>query len=142
MAQSEYRTPEQIKDWCTSFAKENSQFVTLKELTKSPGGKGVVLLEISSQKGNEPDLPAVLLVANMNGSRPLSSEGAIYLAKNVIEDPAKLNKRSYYIIPCGNPDAAGRYFDRVKSINPGNDIPTNDDLDNNTKFNFFHGYLI
>lgn len=86
-----------------------------------------MLLEICSQK--DPILPAVLVVANMNGLRPLSSEGAINMAKSVIDDPTKLEKRSYYIIPCGNPDAAGRYFDKVKSINPGNDLPTNNDLD-------------
>lgn len=130
MAQSSYKTPGQINDWCTSFAKENSQYITLKELAKSPGGQSVMLLEICSQK--DPILPAVLVVANMNGLRPISSEGAIFLAKSIIDDPAKLEKRSYYIIPCGNPDAAGRYFDEVKNINPGNDFPTNDDLDEQT----------
>ena len=46
----------------------------------------------------------------MDGTVPLSGEAALYLAKSLCEKADLRADRTWYILACGNPDAAARYF--------------------------------
>lgn len=128
-----YRTPEEINRWLNSFVDSHPKTVKLHKIATSPGGTGVIIAEIGKEISVDPKtLPAVLVVANMDGLRPLGSEGAIHLAESLVKNEDLLAKRSWYILAQGNPDAAARYFDRIKLINPGNATPANNDMDENT----------
>ena len=70
--------------------------------------------------------------ANLEGDRPLSTEGAIFLAETILSEPAHYDSSNWYILPLGNPDAAARFFSSPLYGDSRNDLPTNDDKDDQT----------
>ncbi|MBN2409433.1 MAG: hypothetical protein JXE07_06820, partial [Candidatus Aminicenantes bacterium] len=102
-------------------------------LAKSPGGRDLVVLEVGPETGKSmKTLPAVFVAADMEGMVPISGEAALYLAKLVLEKPELRTDRTWYILPCGNPDAAARFFDKPLRRCPRNAAPVNDDRDDKT----------
>jgi len=102
-------------------------------LTDSPGQRPLHLIRI----GEDPESvsssnPSVFVGANFEGNRPLTTEGAIFLAETIVADPAHYESLNWYIVPMGNPDAAARYFKAPLSDDSRNDYPTNDDRDEQT----------
>lgn len=129
----DYKSPNEINQWVQNLNARYPQKVKLHKIAVSPGGKDVYLVEIGTEVNeSEKTKPAVLLAANLDGLRPIGSEGAIFLAEKILKTEDLISKRTWYIIPLGNPDAAGRYFDKIKLENPGNNSPVNNDLDENT----------
>lgn len=128
-----YKNPDEINAWMNSFSQKHNKIVKLYKLAESPGGKVVNLLEIGTEINNsEKTKPAILAVANMNGERPLTSAGALFLAEQLVAKKELLAEKTWYLLPVGNPDAAARYFSNVKMINPANNLAVNEDLDENT----------
>lgn len=72
--------------------------------------------------------PAILVVANPDGITPLATEGALYLAKYIL-DSVTDNRFNWYILPNLNPDAAAKFFEKVKQFDTGNNNAYNDDMD-------------
>ena len=96
----------------------------------SPGGAEVGMLEIGKEiKPEKKKLPAVLMAANMEGTRPLTTEGAMFMASWLVENENALDKNSWFILPLGNPDAASRYFSKLKYESTANALPANNDMD-------------
>lgn len=100
----------------------------LHEIAVSPGGEPLIILEIGS---NQDDCPAVFAGANFEGNYPLVTEGALMLAKMVLDSSKYSSGLKWYILPAPNPDAAKGFFSKIKYNRTVNDITINDDVDEN-----------
>jgi hypothetical protein len=132
-APSPYHTPAGINEQLTSLAKSQPGEVTLHQLAKSYQGTDYQIIEISS-KANPANKkkPSVLVVANLEGTAPLASEGALYLIGELLKKPEQYKDITWYVLACGNPDGAGRYFQKPLLADGRNFRPWNDDMDEQT----------
>ena len=128
-----YHTPAAIDSALKDFARSHPATAKLHTLARSAGGRDVLMLEIGPEiKNAKKTLPAALVVANMEGTVPLSSEAALYLIKLILAKPDVHKNLTWYVLPCGNPDAAIGYFQKPLKMNPRNTTPVNDDQDDQT----------
>jgi len=128
-----YHPPEAINAALRDFARAHPASTRLHTLAQSAGGREVLLLEIGPEvKKDQKILPAVLVVANMEGTVPLSSEAALYLIKLILAESDVRKDLTWYVLPCGNPDAASGYFRKPLRVDPRNASPFNDDRDDQT----------
>jgi hypothetical protein len=128
--QGAYKLPGQVNDWLESTQKSNSSISRIHNIADLPQMKKLLMLEIGMEiSETEKNLPAILVAANMDGSLPLTTEGAIALINEIISDKSHYSERTWYIIPCGNPESADRLFSKPRFENSRNDTPNNDDLD-------------
>ncbi|KAF0237483.1 MAG: hypothetical protein FD181_1876 [Prolixibacteraceae bacterium] len=98
----------------------------LHTVATSPGGEPVTILEIGA---NQKNMPAIFVGANFEGNVPLSSEGALYLAKLLLDSAQYTKNLKWYILPNPNPDAAKGYTDKVKYGRTVNNFEINNDTD-------------
>ena len=133
LAFDSYHTPAAINAALNDLARANPATTKLHTLARSAGGRDVFMLEIGPETGkSQKTIPAVLVVANMEGTVPLSSEAALYLAKLILQKPDVHKNLTWYVLPCGNPDAAIGYFQKPLKLDPRNATPINDDQDDRT----------
>ncbi|MCP4152087.1 MAG: hypothetical protein GY757_30380, partial [bacterium] len=125
-----YHSPTGINKVMKTLAKGNSKIARIHKLAVTPGKIPLLLLELGPETGkNKKTLPAVFIAANMEGSVPISSEAALFLAQSIIEKPDARKDKTWYILPQGNPDAAVRFFKKPLFVDPRNTRPYNDDMD-------------
>jgi hypothetical protein len=130
LAFDRYRKPEELAAALRDLARANPGFARVHTLAKSAGGRELVLLEVGPETAKTAKtLPAVFVAANMEGTVPIAGEAALYLAKLVVEKAEARADRTWYILPCGNPDAAARYFAKPLYRDARNARPHNDDQD-------------
>ncbi len=128
-----YHTPEELNTMLQDFARSNPSITKIHELAHSAGKNDVLLIEIGREVAKASrSLPAALVVANMEGTVPLASEAALYLIRLILEKPDIYRDLTWYVLPCGNPDAAIRYFVKPMVLDPRNAAPVNDDMDDRT----------
>jgi len=128
-----YHTPAAINTALKDFARANPASAKLHTLARSSGGRDILMLEIGPEVKNvKKTIPAVLVVANMEGTVPLSSEAALFLIKLILEKPGVHMDLTWYVLPCGNPDAAIGYFQKPLKMDQRNSTPINDDQDDQT----------
>ena len=128
-----YHTPAAIDAALNDFARANPATAKLHTLARSAGGRDILMLEVGPEvKNAKKTIPAVLVVANMEGTVPLSSEAALYLIKLILAKSDVHKNLTWYILPCGNPDAAIGYFQKPLKMDPRNTTPINDDQDDQT----------
>jgi hypothetical protein len=77
-------------------------------------------------------VPAIFVGANFEGNVPLSTEGALYFAKMLLDSTQYTKNLKWYILPNPNPDAANDYFANVKYERVVNDFMINNDADEAT----------
>lgn len=125
-----YHKPEELTAAVQDLARANPGFAKVHILAKSLGGRELALLEIGPEIAKTAKtLPAVFVAADMEGTVPISGEAALYLAKLVCEKADMRSDRTWYILPCGNPDAAAAYFAKPQRRDARNARPRNDDQD-------------
>ncbi len=130
---SDYKTPEQVRSWIKQIENEYAGLVRPVNIASSPGERPLYLVKIGKNMDqNEHSLPSIFVAANLEGNRPLSTEGAIFLAESILSDPSAYDSLNWYILPLGNPDAAARFFESPLIEDSRNDLPTNDDRDEQT----------
>ncbi|TNF40363.1 MAG: hypothetical protein EP310_09035, partial [Bacteroidetes bacterium] len=100
--------------------------VKIHNIASSPGGEPVTILEIGANLKN---VPAIFVGANFEGNVPLSTEGALYFAKMLLDSAHYTKNLKWYILPNPNPDAAKGYFESVKYERAVNDFAINNDAD-------------
>ena len=100
--------------------------VKLHQVAISPGGNPVTIIEIGKDKN---DAPAIFAGANFEGNIPLATEGAIKLAKILIDSSDFRPDIKWYILPLPNPDASAGYFNKVRYNRRVNDFEINNDVD-------------
>lgn len=115
------------------LAKNYPQFVKVRSLTKTVGGKEIWQITIGT--GNVDSKPAILVVGGVEGNLPLSTELAIGFAENILQgtntDSIKtlLNKTTFYVFPNMSPDAMEQYFAALQYERQGNATVTDEDRD-------------
>jgi hypothetical protein len=128
-----YHKPEEIAAALQDLAKANPAFAKFHVLAKSPGGRDLVVLEIGPETAKTAKtLPAVFVAADMDGTVPLSAEAALWLAQTLCGKADLRADRTWYILACGNPDAASLYFAKPQRLDSRNGRPRNDDQDDAT----------
>ncbi|MEN6561456.1 MAG: M14 family zinc carboxypeptidase [Acidobacteriota bacterium] len=128
-----YHRPEEIAAALQDLARANPSFAKAYVLAKSPGGRDLVLLEVGPETAKAAKaLPAVFVAADMDGTVPIAAEAGLWLAKSVCAKADLRADRTWYILACGNPDAAARYFAKPQLRDARNGRPMNDDQDDAT----------
>lgn len=128
-----YHGPAELVSAMKELASAHPGLVRIHSLEKSPGGRDLIVVEIGPETAVEKkESPAVFVAANMEGTVPIASEAALFLARAIIARPDARSERTWYILPCGNPDAAARFFVRPLLRDPRNARPYNDDMDDRT----------
>jgi hypothetical protein len=128
-----YHSPAEINQALQSFARANSKLTEWIEIASSPGGAAVNLLYIGPEAGNKNKrLPAILVVANLEGTVPLASEAAMFLIRSILEKAECRQDKGWFILPLGNPDAAAKYFSKPLLQDSRNLRSHNDDMDDRT----------
>jgi hypothetical protein len=125
---SRYHTPDETGNLLKSLNLAYPSATALHTIATSPGGKPVYVLETGA---NLKDKPAIFVGANFEGITPIATEGALYLAKLVLESEYG-KKFKWFIMPLPNPDAALSFFKPVKSEDAVNSMALNNDVDNLT----------
>ncbi len=111
LAFDRYHTPQDAVAALLAFDKANPARTALHRIATSRGGIELLALEIGPDAGKKVrQAPAVLVVANMEGVLPLTTEAALSLADRCPADANAAKSLTWFILPNGNPDAAGRYF--------------------------------
>ena len=98
----------------------------LHTIATSPGNEPITILEIGS---NLEDAPAIFVGANFEGDNPLSTEGALYFSKMLLDSINYTKNVKWYIMPQPNPDAAAGFFAPVKHGLTVNSYEINNDAD-------------
>ncbi|HSO77110.1 MAG TPA: M14 family zinc carboxypeptidase, partial [Bacteroidales bacterium] len=124
-----YGDPSEVNKRIEQIRLNSGGLVKVNKLAVTPGGADLLMMEIGSSGAKN---PAVLVVGNMSGVTPLSTEAALSLAERIVADKKAAAGLTWYIIPSGNPDAAARYFLKPLYSDTGNDTPFNDDTDDQT----------
>lgn len=125
-----YRSLKEIGALLNSVAARHADSARLRVLGQTPAGEDLRLLELGLQ---DPEAPAILVVANMEGNCPIATEAALELTDLLLGDwKDELTKRRWFILPVGNPDGYSAYFLRPLTADFGNARPFNDDNDDAT----------
>jgi len=125
-----YHSPDQVQTWIKKIEASHPGIVSSVKIASSPGERPLQVIRIGKELTTETEtVPSIFVGANLEGNRPLATEGAIYLAETILSDPAHIDSLIWYIMPVGNPDAAARFFETPLYEDPRNDLPTNDDRD-------------
>ncbi len=133
LAFDRYHSPPEIAKALKSIARSHAALTELSDIATAAGQGKVSVLYIGPEAGSpKKRLPALLVAANLEGTVPLASEAALFLARLLIEKPESRRDRGWYIVPLGNPDAAGRFFAKPLLRNGRNLRPYNDDMDDRT----------
>jgi hypothetical protein len=128
-----FHTPAEVDKALAEFAQANPQVTKLHRLGTSPGDRAVILIEIGPETGRaSKTLPAVMVTANMEGTVPIATEAALFLIQELLSNPEARGDKTWYVLPCGNPDAAAGYFAKPLKLDPRNTRPYNDDMDDRT----------
>jgi len=128
-----YHTPQEANAALVALNKANPARTALHRLATSRGGIDVTVLEIGPDAGKKArQFPAVLVVANMEGVLPLTTEAALSLAERLLADAGGAKALTWYILPNGNPDAATRFARKPLLADERNAGAWNDDLDDAT----------
>ena len=72
---------------------------------KSWTGLPIEALVLSENFLNAEKQPAILVVSGLDGSRPSSVAVAVAVAAKLLASPTTMHGTTFYIVPCGNPDA-------------------------------------
>ncbi len=128
-AGGKYHTNSEVQQILAKLQSGNPSAVKIHDLTTSPGGESLQVLEIGA---NLKDVPAIFVGANFEGNVPLSTEGALYLAKMLLDSAQYTKNLKWYILPNPNPDAAKGYFAKAKYERVVNDFAINNDADEAT----------
>lgn len=125
-----YHTPDELMKALASFVGSFPKITKLHKIAVSPGGKTINFIEIGSEiNKKKKNFPAVFVVANMEGTVPLSSEAAMHLIQSILKKPEVRKDKTWYVLPLGNPDAAVKYFSKPLVMDARNNRPHNDDMD-------------
>ncbi len=121
-----YRKNSEVQKALISLQEKAPTRTALHKIAESPGGEPINVLEIGKDLKN---VPAIFVGANFEGKTPLSTEGALYLAKMLLDSTAYTKNVKWFILPLPNPDATVGYFSSPKWERTVNDFVVNDDKD-------------
>ena len=121
-----YHNHSEVQLALKELQQNNPELVRLHTIATSPGEEAIVVLEIGK---NSAKSPAIFVGANFEGNIPLATEGAIALAKMLIDSSKYTLGLRWYILSLPNPDASKGYFAEKKYERSVNDFAINNDMD-------------
>jgi hypothetical protein len=134
-----FHAPAEVVALLKAMAGGNPERASYISLGKSSGGAEIGALRIAAKAPSGPDpdeRPAILVSANIEGVHHAGTEAALFLADKLLSSQAKdksvaelLERRTIYIAPLLNPDAASAYFAAPRFERRTNARPLDDDLD-------------
>ena len=123
---NKYHNPLEVESFLKQLNENNPSTTRLNTIALSPGGIKILVLEIGM---NPQTKPAIFVGANFEGNVPIATEGALGLAKMLIDSAKFTAGLKWYIMPMPNPDALQGYFATVKYGRTVNDFSVNNDMD-------------
>jgi hypothetical protein len=125
-----YHPPQEVNAALLALATSNPTTTAIHRIASSPGGTDLLAVEIGPETGKKVrKLPAVLVVANLEGTYPIATEGALFLAQKLLQSPEATKSTTWFVVPVGNPDAAARHFRKPLASDERNASKWNDDVD-------------
>ncbi len=125
-----YSTPQELNDIIKALNREKPDLTAIHEIGRSPGGEELLVLEINPHIGDKAHrIPAVFVVANLEGTVPIASQAAIFLIYELINGEAAKRDLAWYLLVNGNPDGAARFFAKPMFAGGWNESARNDDMD-------------
>jgi hypothetical protein len=121
-----YHTVGEVQQILKKFQQNHPAKIQVHTIAASPGGEEITVLEIGK---DQKSAPAIFVGANFEGNIPLATEGALRLAKMLLDSSAYTSGIKWYILPMPNPDAAKGYFTGAKYDRTQNDFTINNDMD-------------
>ena len=98
-------TPQQALEAARGLVAADPARCAMRPIGTSLAGHPIEMLVLSEQCATADTRPAVLVVSGIDGNRPSSVGIAVDAARTLLKDPKQLEGRTFYIIPCANPDA-------------------------------------
>jgi Zinc carboxypeptidase len=133
LAAATYHSPLEANAALVAINKANPALTALHRIATSPGGVELTVLEIGPEAGTTTrKVPAVFVVANLEGVLPLTTEAALALAERLTTGGGAAQNLTWFILPNGNPDAAGHFFRKPLVADERNASKWNDDMDDQT----------
>lgn len=132
-AQAQYSDYKTMAGKAGLLAKQYPDLCTVKSLTKTAGGKEILLITVGT--GNKDEKPGIAVLGGVDGSHPLGKELASGFAESIIRESASedikklLDKVTFYIFPDVSPDATEQFFSAIKYERNINARSTDDDRD-------------
>jgi len=121
----------QLKAWQAQYP----ALARVESIGKSAGSREIQILRLAGP-GQAESRPAVLVSANLEGSRVVGTEAALRLAEKLLSGYAKdkniaalLDARTIYVAPLLNPDGTEAYFGPIRTARFGNARPVDEDAD-------------
>jgi murein tripeptide amidase MpaA len=134
-----YHEPHQVAEMLGELAGRFPNLAVVRDIGKSAGGTTLFLLELADRSQNFPPpdaRPAILVSANLEGNHLLGTEAALMLAERLLVDRTVdpqlkelLERRTVYVAPLLNPDAAAAFFATPKHERTSNNGPCDEDVD-------------
>jgi hypothetical protein len=125
-----YHTPQELNAAVSAINQANPALTAVHRIGQSPAGRDLIVLEAGPEIGSKVRrAPAVFIVANLEGTIPIASEAAVFLAQQVIGNAETRKDLTWYILASGNPDGAARFFAKPLFASGRNDSAHNDDMD-------------
>jgi hypothetical protein len=132
-----YHSPAKVNAQLRAWYSEFPQLTKVISIGKSAGNTELLVLRIAGKGSVEPDSrPGIFVSANSEGAHLVGTEAALMLIQKLLTKSSTdekitnlLEKRTVYVAPLLNPDAAQSYFSRVRWEHNTNAEPTDDDTD-------------
>ncbi len=132
-----YHSPADVNAQLRAWNSEFPQLTKVISIGKSAGNKDLLVLRIAAKGSVDPDSrPGVFVSANSEGAHLVGTEAALMLIQKLLTGYSVdekitelLGKKSVYVAPLLNPDAAQSYFSDVQWEHNTDAKPADDDLD-------------
>lgn len=134
-----YHKPKEVNSFLKSWSSKYPQLTKLINIGKSSGKNDLFVFRIAAGSKGSPgpdSRPAVFVSANIEGVHPVGTEAALMLIQKLLTKygsdskiTSLLEKRTIYVAPLLNPDAAYSFFARIRIERRRNNNPVDDDLD-------------
>jgi len=121
-----YKTNPEVQKALSDLQGKSPSLTALHKIAESPGGEPIYVLEIGKELKN---VPAIFVGANFEGKTPISTEGALYMARMLLDSVSYSGKFKWFILALPNPDATAGFFSADKWERTVNSASVNDDKD-------------
>ncbi len=126
MFSNKYHSNSEVQQILKQLQQKNPDQIQVHTIATSPGGEAITVIEIGK---NLTGVPAIFVGANLEGNIPLATEGALGLAKMLLDSVKFTSGLKWYIMALPNPDASKCYFSTAKYDRTANDFFINNDVD-------------
>jgi hypothetical protein len=132
-----YHSPAEMNAQLRAWNSEFPQLTKVIRIGKSAGSTELLVLRIAAKGSVDPDSrPGIFVSANSEGTHLVGTEAALMLIQKLVTRYSAdekitnlLEKRTVYVAPLLNPDAAHSYFSEVRWEHNTNAEPVDDDTD-------------